>query len=163
MQPFLHPLQRLLNLYQAEDGHSSFDGDPTHPEKALHPQSYPILSRHRVCQVRCGASHVLALTTDGLVFTWGCGERSELGRLDKHPQTSLTPEPLGLKRIALIGAGSHQSFAVDGDGVAYAWGQNHMHQLGLSREDSSIMLPTAIGVLHPRHHDGARVVSIACG
>lgn len=157
------PCQHSHDGSKAEDGSSSFDGDPTHPPKVLVPQSYPVLARHRVCQIKCGGSHILALTTDGHVFTWGFGARCQLGRLDKHAQTSLTPESLQLRRVVHIGAGANQSFAVDADGVVYGWGLNHMHQLGLNRDDESVLTPTAIGPLHPRHHGGAKVIAIECG
>ncbi|KAF9014783.1 RCC1/BLIP-II [Hymenopellis radicata] len=143
---------RVWGTFRAEDGSTSFDGDPTHPPKVLEPQIYPALARHRICQVKCGASHILALTTDGHVFTWGFGLRSQLGRLDHHAATSLTPETLSLKRIVLIGAGANQSFAVDKDGVAYAWATRKV-----------FLMPTAIGPLHPRHHGGAKVIAIECG
>ncbi|KAF8877955.1 regulator of chromosome condensation 1/beta-lactamase-inhibitor protein II [Mucidula mucida] len=154
---------RVWGTFRAEDGSTSFDGDPTHPPKVLVPQIYPALARHRICQVKCGASHILALTTDGHVFTWGFGLRGQLGRMEHHATTSLTPETLSLGRIVLIGAGANQSFAVDKDGVVFAWGLNHMHQLGLNSNEESVLMPTAIGPLNPRHHGGAKVIAIECG
>ncbi|KIY66994.1 RCC1/BLIP-II protein [Cylindrobasidium torrendii FP15055 ss-10] len=151
---------RVWGTFRSEDGKSSFDGKQ---KRTQTPQSYTALSRHRICQVSCGGSHIIALTTEGTVFTWGMGERGEIGRPADNWTTALQPEALALGRITAICAGSHQSFAVDAEGVVYAWGLNHMHQLGLGRDTPFIGLPTPIESLHPLYHNGAKVVSISCG
>ena len=35
------------------------------------------LSGHHVTQLACGDAHVLALTREGQVYSWGCGEFGE--------------------------------------------------------------------------------------
>ena len=49
-------------------------------------------TNHPVQQIACGDAHVVALTLDGAVYTWGCGEygRLGLGSEDDHftPQVS---------------------------------------------------------------------------
>ncbi|KAG7442676.1 RCC1/BLIP-II [Guyanagaster necrorhizus] len=158
---------RAWGAFRTEDGLLSFDGDPSHPSKIAQPQSYSWLSEETICQVKCGASHVLALTTDGHVFTWGFGKHGELARKEQHHTSTLKPERLSLRNIVTIGAGSHQSFAVDSEGSVYGWGLNHMHQLGLRPErvgpDTSVSVPTLIDSLHPSLHGGARVIAIECG
>ncbi|KAK0201147.1 RCC1/BLIP-II [Desarmillaria ectypa] len=158
---------RAWGAFRTEDGLLSFDGDPSHPPKTAQPQSYPSLFKEKICQVKCGASHVLALTTDGHVFTWGFGQHGELARKEQHHVPSLKPERLSLRSIVTIGAGSHQSFAVDSNGLVYGWGLNHMYQLGLNAgrigPDTSVFVPTLIDSLHPSLHGGARVIAIECG
>ncbi|KAK0462924.1 regulator of chromosome condensation 1/beta-lactamase-inhibitor protein II [Desarmillaria tabescens] len=158
---------RAWGTFRTEDGLLSFDGDPSHPAKTVWPQSYPSLTKEKICQVKCGASHVLALTTEGYVFTWGFGGRGELARKEQHHTSSLKPERLSLRNIVTIGAGSHQSFAVDSNGLVYGWGLNHMYQLGLSAgrigPDTSVFVPTLVDSLHPSLHGGARVIAIECG
>ncbi|KAK0187458.1 regulator of chromosome condensation 1/beta-lactamase-inhibitor protein II [Armillaria mellea] len=131
-------------------------------------QSYPSLSKEKICQVKCGANHVLALTTDGHVLTWRFGTHGELRRKEQqHHTSSLKPERPSLGNIVTIGAGSHQSFAVDSSSLVYGWGLNHMYQLGLGTKrigpDTSIFVPTLIDSLHPSLHGGARVIAIDGG
>lgn len=156
---------RAWGAFRREDGSSSFDGDSS--DRSVQPQSYPSLSKEKICQVKCGANHVLALSTDGHVFTWGFGPRGELGRKEQHHTSSLKPERLSLRNIVTIGTGSHQSFAVDSNGLVYGWGLNHMYQLGLSAgrigPDTSVFVPTLIDSLHPSLHGGARVIAIEGG
>ncbi|KAK0236587.1 RCC1/BLIP-II [Armillaria nabsnona] len=156
---------RAWGAFRREDGSSSFDGDSS--GRSVRPQSYPSLSKEKICQVKCGANHVLALSTDGHVFTWGFGTRGELGRKEQHHTSSLKPERLFLRNIVTIGTGSHQSFAVDSNGLVYGWGLNHMYQLGLSAKrigpDTSVFVPTLIDSLHPSLHGRARVIAIEGG
>ncbi|KAK0187157.1 hypothetical protein F5146DRAFT_1004106 [Armillaria mellea] len=135
--------------------------------KVFRPQSYPLLSKEKICQVKCGANHVLVLTTDGHILMWGFGTRRELRRKEQHHTSSLKPEQPSLGNIVTIGAGSHQSFAVDSSGLVYGWGLNHVYQLGLGTKqigpDTSVFLLTLIDSLHPSLHGGARVIAINGG
>lgn len=64
------------------------------PEKriALRPEQIfemPRTSRDRVCRIVSGADHVLALTEHGHVYSWGCGQQGQLGRLgERIPERS---------------------------------------------------------------------------
>ncbi|KAK0213693.1 RCC1/BLIP-II [Armillaria fumosa] len=132
---------RAWGAFRREDGSLGFDGDSS--DRSVQPQSYPSLSKEMICQVKCGSNHVLALTTDGHVFTWGFGTRGELGRKEQHHTSSLKPERLSLCNIATIGAGSH-----------------HAERIG---PDTSVFAPTLIDSLHPSLHSGARVIAIEGG
>lgn len=87
----------------------------------------------KVHAVSVGTSHMLALTRDGKVFSWGNGE---YGRCGNGKRKQMSPEPVELltsKMAVSVAAGSQHSLALTADGVVYAWGKNDAGQLGLVR------------------------------
>ena len=80
---------------------------------------------------------------------------------------SLTPTRLHLKNIVQIAAGAYHSYAVDKNGVVFAWGLNAHRQTGVADDDIQhegvIMMATEVSALHPSLHNGSKVISIACG
>jgi regulator of chromosome condensation len=89
-----------------------------------------------VTQIVCGVDHVLALTSQGKVYSWGNGQQLQLGRrvVERTRLNNLVPREFGLKNIRTIGAGSYHSFAVGHDGKVYAWGLNQFGQCGIDRQ-----------------------------
>ena len=92
-----------------------------------------------------GTDHILALTNDGTVLSWGSGLVGQLGRVGsrmQHPEeTQLTPAAVPFKRtrgvkasskIVVIAAGPYTSFACTDDGHVFAWGLNNYGQLGFA-------------------------------
>ncbi|KAJ9104939.1 hypothetical protein QFC19_003734 [Naganishia cerealis] len=119
-----------------------------------------------------GTDHVLLLASDGHVYSFGDNLQGQLGRKvpPRAQMRALTPEQLALRRIALIGAGSYHSFAVDLDGKVYAWGFNAAGQCGVADErkdkswaESVIQRPTIVDALSPERHAGAKVVKVQAG
>ena len=99
----------------------------------------------KVTRVLAGNNHLVALTTDGSVYTWGSGEQGQLGRrvLARRKADGLLPHKLGLRKIALIGIGADHSFAINNAGTVYSWGSNNYGQTGIQNnagEDSAIIL-----------------------
>ena len=80
---------------------------------------------------------------------------------------SLTPTKLHIKNIVYVAAGAYHSFAVNREGVVYAWGLNAHRQAGVADEDllheGIIMMPTEVRGLDREKNGGSKVVSIACG
>lgn len=116
-------------------------------------------------QVACGDDHVIALTTDGIVYTWGNGQQSQLGRriIERRKINGLTPERLSIKNIVSIGAGAYHSFAVDKAGHVWAWGLNSLKQTGIDSDEDTIAVPQKVEGLSPTQLGGARVVQISAG
>lgn len=117
-----------------------------------------------ICQLATGTDHIIALTTTGKVYTWGNGQQFQLGRrmLERRRLQGLTPQPLALKNIISVGAGSYHSFAIDNKGRVYAWGLNITRQCGIEVEDEEegavITKPTLVDAL-----EGYNVKSITGG
>lgn len=82
-----------------------------------------------VTAVANGASHTLALTSDGSVWSWGANDHGQLG----DGSTTMRATPLqvaGLSGVTAIAAGFAHSLAVKNDGTVWAWGSNSLGQLG---------------------------------
>ena len=121
----------MLTCLQSEDGKLSFT--PT-----VEVQSRPalILSVKDVIKLCCGSNHVLALTADGFVYTWGRGTDGQLGRrfssrIVDWSKVGLIPHKVAeLKDIVEIGSGSNHSFAIERSSRVYGWGFNNAGQVG---------------------------------
>lgn len=137
-----------------------FDGTVGSEKTQFLPVALPALTRHSFVQVACGSDHVLALTTDGIVFSWGNGQQGQLGRriIERRKINGLTPERLMLKNIVAIGACSYHSFAIDKRGDVWAWGLNTLNQLGVSTNEDTVTMPTKVPSLSPKALGGARVI-----
>ncbi|ESO96806.1 hypothetical protein LOTGIDRAFT_231645 [Lottia gigantea] len=83
-------------------------------------------------QVSCGKEHVILLTENNQVFTFGLGSRGQLGNEDveerKEPQEVDALSGISIKTVS---AGGWHSIAVSEDGDLYTWGWNESGQLGL--------------------------------
>ena len=85
----------------------------------------------RVAAVAVGRRFMLARTTDGAVYSWGCGE---YGRCGNGRKEQLVPEPIELlagKAVVQIAAGRSHALAVTAAGDVWVWGKNDAGQLGL--------------------------------
>lgn len=116
---------------------------------------------------------MLALTTHGHVYSWGVGERGQLGRriLGRRHAHGTAPERVALgsrlRKAVLIGSGSSHSFAVDTSGDVWAWGENTMGQTGIEPSAQSatgfIEQPVRVLALSGEELSGDRVTDIAGG
>jgi len=151
--------------FQSNEGLLGFDGQEGSDRLQYLPVALPALQKHSIAQVACGVDHVLALTTEGQVLSWGNGQQCQLGRriIERRKINGLTPEKLSLKNIVLVGAGGYLSFAVDKDGKVFAWGLNSFDQTGLETDDEFIPFPQEVKSLHPKLHGGSKVIQIQVG
>src|SRR5690606_36688856 len=46
------------------------------------PRPIPVLVNKQICQISAGYEHVLAISADGELYTWGCGKYGRLGHGD---------------------------------------------------------------------------------
>ncbi|EIE80946.1 hypothetical protein G6F46_006396 [Rhizopus delemar] len=137
--------------YRGADG--AFGFSPTLSQQST-PLLFSSLSKETIVDITTGTNHSLALSADGRLFTWGYGEQGQLGRRisSRHPKDSLRCEPLSLKNVKLIGAGSYHSLAVTHDNQLYAWGLNNFRQCANSEEPvifspTLVPLPESIGTI----------------
>ncbi|XP_047141184.2 probable E3 ubiquitin-protein ligase HERC1 isoform X1 [Hydra vulgaris] len=103
-------------------------------------------------------SHTLALTKNGVVYSWGDGEFGKLGH--GNVATQKLPKVIrGVFKnqiITFISAGSRHSAAITKDGDLYTWGEGEHGRLG--HGDSSIQrVPTLV-----RSIDAASQVAAGC-
>lgn len=151
---------RVWGSFRSNDGLLGFDGTIGSAKLQFKPVSLPALIKHSFVQVSCGADHVLALSTEGVVFSWGNGQQGQLGRriIERRKINGLTPERLHLRDIVSIGAAAYHSFAIDKRGEVWAWGLNTLSQLGVGTKDDVLTMPERVSSLSPKSLGGARVI-----
>ncbi|CAH0390182.1 unnamed protein product [Bemisia tabaci] len=112
-------------------GHGSFDDH-------LSPTLVAALKEWNVVDVSCGFgdAQTLAVTDQGLVFSWGDGDYGKLGRGGSDgSKVPLVVEILQNTFIKKVYCGSQCSFALAKDGSVYSWGKGDNYILGHPSEE----------------------------
>jgi len=162
-------------------GHSDTDNMPKDVEGYPY-QPVPLLieSLQDVCivQIACGDAHTVALSREGLLYSWGGGGCGQLG----HSETSRMPKdedgcpyqpaPRIVERLrphvaTTVACGKAHTIAVSEQGWMFTWGAGACGQLGHpdtasfpSDEDGYPFQPIPREVEHLKDH---KVISTACG
>lgn len=96
----------------------------------------------KIVAVSAGASHSLALTTDGKVLAWGNDAAGQLGDGPSSPEvcngvpcstkrvTVLDDRGNALGQVVALSAGENHNLAVRSDGSVVAWGVNAVGETG---------------------------------
>lgn len=113
------------------------DGSKHEPIVILALQNDPVI------KIASGNDHTAALTKSGNIYTWGCAEQGQLGRImgcfasrggRRGLQYILNPKQVRDRRRGLkfkdVFCGSYSTFALAQDGAVFAWGLNNYGQLG---------------------------------
>ena len=107
------------------------------------------LAGKTVIAVAHGSLHSLAVTADGLAFTWGYNGSGQLGDGTYDDHSVPTPVDasgvLAGKMIVALAGGDDHSLALADDGKVYAWGRNDFGQLGDGTTDPRTS-PVAVDV-----------------
>lgn len=125
-----------LGLSKIEEMPKDSEGYPYHPE----PRLIEGLGDLIIIMVACGDAHSAALTSDGVVLTWGGGGCGQLG----HPDTTsmpkdedgcpFQPEPRVVDSLNVsirhICCGKAHTAAISEEGLLYTWGAGACGQLG---------------------------------
>eukprot|EP00743_Colponemidia_sp_Colp-15_P006546 GILK01007054.1.p1 GENE.GILK01007054.1~~GILK01007054.1.p1 ORF type:complete len:638 (+),score=96.58 GILK01007054.1:47-1915(+) len=100
--------------------------------------------RGHIVQIAAGQNVTLALTADGVVYSWGC---SSVGRCGNGAVASvLTPQVVrsfAKVKISFIAAAYHHCMALTATGTLFTWGAGAKGQLGHGRTDS-VLTPTLV-------------------
>lgn len=83
------------------------------------------------CAVSVGACHMMALKTDGTLWTWGLNSCGQLGDGTTTNRSSPGTVAGGGNTWRDISAGEGSSFAVKTDGTLWTWGCNGVGDLGI--------------------------------
>lgn len=110
--------------------------------------------------IAAGLYHAFALQPDGTVLSWGGNYQGELGHgtMNTTPPTGTDPlgPVVGLTDVVAISSGFTHALAVRRDGTVWAWGSNHVGQLGLGSQSEGVPKATAVPGL-------AEIVAAAAG
>lgn len=142
---------------------------------SLKPKLIEALLSFDVTSVSCGPGHVAVVTSDGIVFTWGCGGDGRLGHGDEDNQclpTEVTAidDTVSIKQVR---CGYDGTMFLTDTGALLACGSNANNKLGLNNRQGFLMqmknllnkvqvdgknVPTAVKVLS-KH----RVLDVSLG
>ena len=88
------------------------------------PMRVEALAMHSVAQVTCGSYHTAAVTSDGLLFTWGGGMYGKLGQGDEkgHPTPQCVKALREVGRVKQVACGSRHTVALLENHTVYCWG-----------------------------------------
>ncbi|XP_049844846.1 E3 ubiquitin-protein ligase HERC2 [Schistocerca gregaria] len=118
------------------------------------------LKGHYVVDVACGSgdAQTLAVTDNGLVFSWGDGDYGKLGRggSDGSKLPKLV-DKLQDVDVVKVCCGAQCSLALTRSGAVYSWGKGDTYRLGHASEEH-IRFPKIVEALK-----GKRVMSLAVG
>lgn len=126
----------------------------------LKPKLVRALLSHRIVQVACGSrdAQTLALTEEGLVFSWGDGDFGKLGR--GGSEGCFLPhqvERLNDVGVIQIECGAQFSLALTKAGEVWTWGKGDYFRLGHGT-DVHVRKPTPIEDLRDK-----KVIHVAVG
>ncbi|XP_032143701.1 serine/threonine-protein kinase Nek9 isoform X4 [Sapajus apella] len=108
--------------------------------EVLEPMQLNFFLSNPVEQVSCGDNHVVVLTRNKEVYSWGCGEYGRLG-LDSE-EDYYTPQKVDVPKALVIVAvqcGCDGTFLLTQSGKVLACGLNEFNKLGLNQCMSGII------------------------
>ncbi|XP_023367315.1 serine/threonine-protein kinase Nek9 isoform X2 [Otolemur garnettii] len=108
--------------------------------EVLEPMQLNFFLSNPVEQVSCGDNHVVVLTRNKEVYSWGCGEYGRLG-LDSE-EDYYTPQKVDVPKALIIVAvqcGCDGTFLLTQSGKVLACGLNEFNKLGLNQCMSGII------------------------
>ncbi|XP_052285251.1 regulator of chromosome condensation-like isoform X2 [Dreissena polymorpha] len=112
-------------------------------EEGVKNKPHQILADQEVIKIASGGDHLVCLTSHGEVYTCGCAEQGQLGRVAecfsqrggrKGLSYILHQAPVHFRSkkcfIEDVFVGQYATFAKDRNGDIYSWGLNNYYQLG---------------------------------
>jgi len=103
------------------------------------------LDHEFIVKASIGANYALALTKEGKVYSWGQNNSGQLGREAGDEKDDGGPQViLDLNNIQHLCSGNNHSFAIDKDGLLYAWGKGTRGVLGIESEENALE-PIVVG------------------
>lgn len=117
------------------------------------------LENHFIKQVACGASHSVALTEWGQLYSWGSNQHGQLGQeFEGDSDRPRIVKGLVTKTVVQIACGHSHCLALTNAGELYAWGSNQYGQLGFGYASETVPKPILVASLI-----GLPVAFITCG
>ncbi|RXG68740.1 E3 ubiquitin-protein ligase HERC2 [Armadillidium vulgare] len=117
------------------------------------PKRIEALANQSIIKVECGSQFSVALSSSGIVYTWGKGDYHRLGHgTDEHIRKPRKVTALQGKQVISIATGSLHCVCCTSDGEVYTWGDNDEGQLGDG---------TTNAIQRPRL--GKKINRVACG
>lgn len=126
----------------------------------LEPEKVVALCQKVLIDIAYGSGpHVLAVTENGDLYSWGHGGYGQLGHADIDKSAPvLVKSNLGDRKVTQVACGSYHSLALTANGEVYGWGSNNCGQLGTGSTSNQNVPRRITGILNSK-----RVASVSCG
>ncbi len=141
-----------MAAWGANGGGQLGDNSTTDRSAPVNVDQSGVLLGKTIVQVARGASHSLALCSDGTLAAWGANSNGQLG--DNSTTQRQVPvlvdvtagtSTLAGKTVVAVAAGGSHSLALCSDGTVAAWGGNGNGQLG-DNSTTNRLVPVAVNV-----------------
>lgn len=130
--PFAQPTSQQL---AAQGIHLEENSEWVGVKKAAQRSAVPVID------IAAGSSHTVALSSYKEVFTWGAGDRGQLGHGDREDCTrpkKIRRKVVSHETFSQIAAGAFHSVALSDLGEAFLWGSGEFGQLGSGDTDDKL-------------------------
>jgi len=132
--------------------------------KRTAPTCVPFGPSKVVKAIACGAEHMLAVSGEGEIFSWGRGAEGQLG-YDEELFDEPFPDPKRVQGIPskaiCVAAGCYHSAAVTDQGEVFTWGDGSKGQLGHGTF-ATLLGPLPVEALG-RNGADLQAVAVSCG
>ncbi|KAF0696772.1 Aste57867_12493 [Aphanomyces stellatus] len=108
-----------------------------HLETQLEPRLVDALSDIGITRIATRGSHVLAVSEDGAVYSWGRGDEGQLGH-DTRESLHFPKRIPDLHQIVAVACGRAHSVALSYHGAVYTWGSGEDGALGMLDLDAAL-------------------------
>jgi len=116
-------------------------GDGSRDLASFIPKKVEALAGQTFVAVSAATEHSLALTADGAVWSWGCGENGVLGHGDDEDRMPAKIATFDDRCVVAVVAGDIHNLAVTADGSSWSWGCGCPNEGGPSKQQ---LLPERI-------------------
>ena len=120
-------------VFTCGNGENGCLGHGSEHKSSMFPNMVQDLISYDVMKISAGYKHVLALTSDGNVYSWGCGELGRLGHGGQGSEFSPRKITSLQEKIKEIYAGYDSSFFIGMSGNMYVCGSNRDNKIGLQK------------------------------
>ncbi|MES2737132.1 MAG: choice-of-anchor D domain-containing protein [Verrucomicrobiota bacterium] len=127
------------------------------------------LNGKTVVAISAGAAHAAALTSEGMLGTWGVNSSGQLGDASTTQRNLPAAVDVGSlsalsgKKVAAIATGSSYCLVLDGTGTAYVWGAANNGRLGNNTTTPNISRAILLNVGSSSALNGKTVKAVATG
>jgi alpha-tubulin suppressor-like RCC1 family protein len=111
-------------LYGWGQNGSASLGDNSNTDRSLPTAIYGVENAHSFVDIACGASHTIALDSNGAVWGWGSGSLGQngIGSGVQYASSSIPVLMPGQRKFVSVSAMGNRSAGITNDGCLFAWG-----------------------------------------
>jgi alpha-tubulin suppressor-like RCC1 family protein len=129
-----------------------------------------VMSGKTIKTISTGSQHCLAISTDGLIFSWGSNNGGCLGAGYLNGNADRTAEPVSVimngvmngASIIFVSGGSSSSLALASDGRVFGWGDGNNGQLAIGNGSTAFPIASNISniIALPAHGGGSHCAAL---